>query len=125
MKKFAAILLAVMMLFALTACGGSSEPADPNCGTYTLTSAEMMGISMAPEEVFTGESYLELRDGGDASLTLDGDTVPATWVLDGANITVSIEDGGVTYDSTGTLTEGVIVINLLDMGMNFTFEKAQ
>ena len=66
MKKIIALLLVIVMLLSLTACGGG-EP-DPNAGVYQGVRGEMDGIVLTMEELYPGESYLELKDGGKADL---------------------------------------------------------
>lgn len=119
MKKLMTLLLSLLFVFALVGCGGSVD--DPNAGTYVLTSSEMGGITLGADEVFTGESYIELEGGGDATVCLDGDSISADWVLEDTVFTITI-DG---QDSVGTLENGVIRVNLLDMGMDFIFEKSE
>ena len=49
MKKFLAILLAALMLFSLTACGGDKDSvaaADPNLGVYNGVSVVTLGMEM-------------------------------------------------------------------------------
>lgn len=120
MKKITALLLALMMVFAFAACG-SSEPDDPNCGTYHCTTAEMMGVEMDPSEFYDSECSIELKNGGKAKMTLDSDSGSGSWVVDGNAITITI-DG---VDSVGTIEDGVMVIDLIGMGINFTFERSE
>ena len=70
MKRIFALFLAVVMLLSLTACGG--EP-DPNAGKYLGVRGEMNGVILTMEELYPGESYLELKDGGKGKLVLEGD----------------------------------------------------
>ena len=123
MKKILVVVLALAMIFALAACGegGSSDGAssDPNVGVYTGTSVEMMGITMDMSEIYEGDCTLELKDGGKATVTLDGDSIDATWAVDGDAITVTIEG----EESAGTIADGTIVLDLMNMGMKMTFVK--
>ena len=52
MKKVLAVVLCLLMLVSATACSGKKEkeetPADSNLGLYTLTTAEMSGLSNPP-----------------------------------------------------------------------------
>lgn len=123
MKKLTVILLALMLVFTFAACGGGGggESADPNAGIYTLTSASMSGISLSPEELYTGESYVELKDNGKCTVCLDDESVSGKWILEGTDLTITTED----VDSYGTLQDSVIVVDLFEMGMDFTFEKTE
>ena len=115
MKKIIAILLAIAMLLSLAACGGG-EP-DPNAGKYQGISAKALGMTMEMSEVYPGETWVELQSGGKGTVMLDGDEFPMKWTLDGEAITITIED----VDSVGTLADGIITVELMDMGVEMTF----
>ena len=117
MKKRIAILLTIVMLLSLAACGGG-EP-DPNAGKYQGISAKAFGLAMDMSEVYPGETWVELKSGGKGTVMLDGDDFPMKWTLDGEAITITIED----VDSVGTLADGVITVDLMDMGVEMTFLK--
>ena len=114
MKRIFALFLAVVMLLSLAACGG--EP-DPNAGKYLGVRGEMNGVILTMEELYPGESYLELKDGGKGKLVLEGDAFNITWKLDGENFTMDIE--GDACD--GTLKDGVVIFDFMNMGMLLTF----
>ena len=117
MKKIIAILLSIAMLLSLAACGGG-EP-DPNAGKYQGVSAKALGMTMAMSEVYPGETWVELKSGGKGTVMLDGDDFPMKWTLDGEAITITVED----VDSVGTLADGIITVDLMDMGVEMTFLK--
>ena len=117
MKKIIAILLSIAMLLSLAACGGG-EP-DPNAGKYQGVSAKALGMTMAMSEAYPGETWVELQSGGKGTVMLDGDNFPMKWTLDGEAITITIED----VDSVGRLADGVITVDLMDMGVEMTFLK--
>ena len=116
MKRILAILLTLAMLLSLAACGGGD---DPNAGVYTGTKAEMMGMEMSMDEIYAGENSLQLKSGGKGTITLEGDSFGLKWALDGESLTLTI-DG---VDCTGTLKNGVIKIDFMNMGVLLTFEK--
>lgn len=118
MKKLVAILLAIAMLLSLAACGGETAE-DPNAGKYLGTTAKAFGMIMDMSEIYPGETWLELKSGGKGNIMLDGDEFPIKWALEGDTFTLTI-DG---VDSVGTLNEGVIVMDLMDMGVEMTFLK--
>lgn len=117
MKKRIAILLTIVMLLSLAACG-SGEP-DPNAGKYQGISAKALGMTMDMSEVYPGETWVELKSGGKGTVMLDGDDFPMKWTLDGEAITITIED----VDSVGKLADGVITVDLMEMGVEMTFLK--
>ena len=117
MKKIIAILLTIVMLLSLAACGGG-EP-DPNAGKYQGISAKALGMTMDMSEVYPGETWVELKSGGKGTVMLDGDEFPMKWTLDGEAITITI-DG---VDSVGSLANGVLTVDLMEMCVEMTFLK--
>ena len=118
MKKIIALLLALAMLLFLAACGGSAEE-DPNAGKYMGVSAAVGGFSMPMSDIYPGETWIELKSGGKGDIMLDGDSFGLKWTLEGETFTLTLEG----VDSVGTLKNGVIVIDLMDMGCVMTFRK--
>lgn len=118
MKKLLAIFLTLTMLLSLAACGGSTEE-DPNAGKYLGTTAKALGMTMEMSEVYPGETWVELKSGGKGTIMLDGDDFSMKWTLEGEAITITIEG----VDSVGTLADGVITVDLMNMGVEMTFLK--
>ena len=118
MKKIIAFLLTLAMLLSLAACGGSAEE-DPNAGKYIGISAAVGGFSMPMSDIYPGETWIELKSGGRGDIMLGGDNFPMKWALEGEVFTLTI-DG---VDSVGTMSNGAIVIDLMDMGCVMTFQK--
>lgn len=119
MKKIIAILLAFAMLLTLSACGEEKED-DPNFGKYFGTTVDVLGQLMDMAEVYEGECYVELK-ADDVCVMMLGDTSgKGTWTLNGEDIVLTI-DG---VDSTGTLKDGVLTVDLLGMGMEAIFVKS-
>lgn len=117
MKKIIALLLAVVMLLCLAACGGG-EP-DPNAGIYLGIRGEMDGIVLTMEELYPGESYLELKNGGKAELVLEGDKINGKWTLEGDKFNLVVEG----EDCPGTLKDGIVTFDFTGIGMYLTFAK--
>ena len=118
MKKIIALLLALAMVLSLAACGGSAEE-DPNAGKYLGTTAKALGMVMPMSDIYEGETWLELKSGGKGTIMLDGDDFSMKWTLEGEAITITI-DG---VDSIGTLADGVITVDLMNMGVEMSFLK--
>lgn len=118
MKKIIALLLALAMLLSLAACGGSEEE-DPNAGMYYGTNATVMGFSMPMSEVYEGETWVELKNGGKGTIMLDGDDFSMKWKLEGETFTLTVEG----EDSVGTLVDGIITVDLMNMGCVMEFRK--
>ena len=118
MKKIIALLLTLAMLLSLAACGGSTEE-DPNAGKYIGISAAVGGFSMPMSDVYEGETWLELKSGGRGTIMLGGDDFSIKWSVEGEEITISVQG----EDSIGTLKNGAVVVDLMDMGCVMTFQK--
>lgn len=113
MKRITALALALILVFALVACGGSSGGAKP--GTYKLTGmvqdgedlsdqiTEMeaygLSISLVLNEDKTGylEMYGEQMDltWDEKNLTVDGDAQPYT--MEGDNLILKEDETSLTF----------------------------
>lgn len=119
MRRNIALLLALVMLFTLTACGGEKHN-DANLGKYVGATVEVFGEDVNISEIYSeGENYIELRSGGKCVFVLDGDSVSGKWKLDGNDIVLTVEN----VDSTGTLKDGVLAIDFMGQGIQMTFVK--
>lgn len=123
MKKVTGILLAALMVFGLTACGGGGgEPDNPRVGTYEGVSVSMMGIELGTEEVFEKGVTLELKNKGKCTLTVDGDGGSGKWTLEGD--TIHITGGGADEYGTFTSETELVLENLQGSGVDIKFAKA-
>lgn len=114
--KIASLLLAVLMLACMAACGGNSEP-DPNEGLYEGTSAEMWGLSLNINDVYDGGFSVELMGNGKCRISVGDEAARGKWELDGTAFSCS--GGGV--DLEGTLQDGVMILeNVMDSGVRMT-----
>ena len=112
MKKTLTVLLVLVLLFSLCACGED----DPNAGLYTCTKIETSGMTMGVEDVFPKGVTLELKNGGRGILDVEGDSGTIRWAMDGDKFIMETSDG----TSEGTLIDGVITIELIDSGVTLT-----
>lgn len=117
MTKITALLLTVALLLGLAACGVPTYD-ESLLGVYTCYAVELMGYNMVADEVLSATSTLELKQGGKGNMSVEGESASIKYTLEGENITVEIE--GET--AKGTLKEGVIDIEIMEMHMFFIQE---
>ena len=117
MKKLLSILLTLALALSLCACGGPQYD-ESLMGVYTCYAVEMLGIEMKADEVLSQTSTLELKQGGKGKMNIEGTSGSVKYTLDGETITVDID--GET--ATGTLKDGVLHIEIMNMNMYFIQE---
>ena len=108
MKRIIALLLAVMMVIGLSACGGDSA-AKSAAGTYKGEYTKMVGDSddaKSTDAVFT----LTLESNGKGKHERDGLTLDVTWELNGEEFKMQETFLGMGIDYTGTLKDGKLDI---------------
>ena len=127
-KQVLALLMTLVMIFSLAACGGSggSGGGESAAGTYNLTKMSSGGEEISMEEMseIAGMDVgmtLELTEDNKFTMDMgvlgDGEKVSGTWKMDGDSLILSAEGDelSVTYD-------GKTIV--LDMeGEGLTFEK--
>lgn len=119
MKRFLAGLLALVMVLCFVGCG-SSAPDDPNCGLYTATEGEMMGITVPVEDIWEGGFTIELKGGGKCTLVVDGTSENDKYTLE--NGAVHIEGRGFELD--GTVADGTMILeDVMGSGVQLTLVK--
>ncbi|MBR0303052.1 MAG: hypothetical protein IJQ80_04320 [Clostridia bacterium] len=105
MKKFFALLIVAAMVFTLVACGSSKY-----VGKYK---ADIMGMTIE----------LELKSGGKAVATIEGEESNFEW--SSKDKTITLKDSDTTTD--GTVSDDGKTITFSDfggMGVEVVFEKA-
>ena len=117
MKNFPLLLLPLLCVLFLSACGDSGDPAassevDPAClGKYQCTSIVMDSVAMNP----TGK-WLQLNADGTAATFLTEEESEAEWQLNGQDFTMTV--AGQTV-GTGKLQGTTLTLEM--MGMVYTF----
>ena len=119
MKKTLSFILAVILLFALAACGSGGNSTDPNIGKYIGYQIDVFGWEPIESVYDAGENYVELKSGGKGTFCLDGEDVAIKWTLDGENLTMTASG----QTCTGTLKDGLITTDYFGMDMTMTFLK--
>ena len=124
-RKLTALILMLGLLAGLAACGGVGG--DPNLGVYTGTKVVMFEEEYPMTDIYDqGDNLVELKSDGKGIITLDGDQIEMTWTLaEDGKFNIHIDDGSGedAVDCPGTLTDGVIVIDFMEMGLDMYFEK--
>ena len=121
MKKFAALLLAVMMLVFLVSCGGGESKGAEYVGKYNCVWANVLDVELTGEDVPV--KSLELKADGKCVWTADDGTESEyDYEVDGT--TLKISSYGLDY-ATGTVADGKIDIpDWMGLGFAYKFEKA-
>ncbi len=123
MKKTVAVLLALVCVISLCACGGSGGRSDDAlAGQYKAVKAEAMGVELTGDDV-SGFS-ITLEKGGKAVFEVEGTKGKGTWVNDDETVTLTVEG----TDMTGTYGDGTIKFegfleDLIGVSMDITFAK--
>ena len=98
--------------------GLATEPAAAGpLGLYKGDTYEYSGQSFKMGDIYDGPCTIELLDDSKAVFFLGGEEMQCTWVLDGEDF---ILDNG-AVKSHGTLVNGVITLDFMNMGMIMTF----
>ena len=98
MKRILAFVLSAVMLLSLCACGGA---ADPNLGDY----AELTGTTA---EEAADSFKVDLKNGGKATFTIDGEDTDVSWKLEGETFTLFDDE----QSMEGTLKDGEITLDV-------------
>lgn len=107
MKKVIALLMAVMMVIGLTACGNSELKAAS--GTYKGEYTKMVGDD--EDDKTTDEEFtLTLESNGKGKHDRDGLSIDVTWELEGENFKMTETFMGMKLEYTGTLKDGKLDI---------------
>lgn len=127
-KAIAIVLLAVMILGLLAACGGSKDSGDKKfLGTYKFSKlgdmtvqeyADLIEMSLEEAQNFM---TLELKSGGKGVFSTDDDPTDITWKVDGEKLVLTgTNDDGSVDSIEGTIKDGVIVLQFDDEVIELT-----
>lgn len=121
MKKVTAVILILMILISLVACGGKADnKVDPNLGMWKAISATLEGETMEAKELFDEGVLLELKAKGKYILIWDGDTENGKWSYKDGKLVITRDEG----EFTGSIKNGILILkNVADSGMDIFFEK--
>lgn len=120
LKRLPALLLTVMMLLGLTACG--KDNGMDITGKYLCIAIAEDGVNfIAPEN---DQQYVELKKNGKGEIYTDL-AFEMTWEMDGENFAGSYEIFGIDAPITGTLKDNVLEIHDDDVVMRYLKEGAE
>lgn len=121
MKKRFALILALVLVFVLCACGAGEEPEeapeeappDPAIGSWELTGLELDGMDVSAYSV-QFDIRMEFRPDGTGTVTSGEDSFSVTW------------QNGSFYDGSESITYTVEgdTLSFLSDGMTFLFTRA-
>lgn len=104
LRKLSCILLAVLMLLSLTACGGTGNTDSDYLGVWVVTNMEMFGMNFTAKDLAStgGGISFDLQKDGKAIIKMDNgsgeDQTEGEWGRNGNNIVIT--------DSSGSLDLG-------------------
>ena len=121
MKRNRGWMLLAALCVLLSACGARSAAVPAAAaGRYAGAAVCIYGGEWTPmDEVYSGESYLELQADGRGTLCLGGDEAALRWQLDGTALTLTA--GRETC--RGTLESGRIETDLFGADIRLTFSR--
>ena len=91
MKKLFSLILALLLLITLGACGKSGGRADDALvGKYVAVSGTAMGVTLSGDDM--AGFKLELMSGGKAKLNVEGTAAEGKWKNDDNTLTLTIEN---------------------------------
>ncbi len=126
MKKFFAILLAVVLTFGCVAACTKTEPKtdvkgdSEVVGTWTLTKAKVMGMELSAEDIGVKMGFTFNAD-GTGSMDNDGEEINGlSWSQNGNTVTLGVM-GEALYDLT--LENGQLLLHEPENDVDMIFEK--
>ena len=116
------MLLAVLFLGLLAACGGGKGGGDGLSGVYKLSRMGDMTVQDLADALYEGDvkkaqSFvsLEIKSGGKGAFSTDSDSESITWEAEGEKFTLVAKDENDQDDIIeGTIKDGVITLYVED-----------
>ena len=113
--RIIALALVLSAVLMLTAC---SSVAKEDLGVYTLKYVIRDGEKFQADDLYDTDSTLELSK-NKATLTLDGESYTGEWSVQDDNLQFTVDE----QTSSGTISNGVCMLNLLDSGLVYVFAR--
>lgn len=122
MRRVFSIILALVMVISISACGSSGRADEELVGKYIAVTGTSMGMTLSGEDMagFT----LDLKSGGKVTMDVEGSSTNGKWVNDDTTITLTIEN----TEMVGKLGEDTIIFEgilkeLVGISMDLKFAK--
>lgn len=122
MRRVFSIILALVMVISISACGSSGRADEALVGKYIAVTGTSMGMTLSGEDMagFT----LDLKSGGKVTMDVEGSSTNGKWVNDDTTITLTIEN----TEMVGKLGEDTIIFEgilkeLVGISMDLKFAK--
>jgi len=113
MKKTISLLMALVFLLSLAACGGSGGGSGGNNEILGLYNCSVIDLGMGAEWVSAGEGVsLELKSGGNAVFKSDDENVEYKWTVKGTELTLNASG---LIEFKGEVRKDIIILDLLGM----------
>jgi len=110
-------MLAAALFLFITACNRGSD--DPHVGRWNAVSITALGLTVDVGEAFVRETSLLLRDNGNSTVTIDGNSTTGQWSIYGGIVRVSA--GGQNFTGLIDHENGYLILYLPGHGMEVNF----
>ena len=122
MKRVVSLVLALLLMVSLSACGSSGRADEALVGKYLAVTGTSMGMTLSGADMagFT----LELKSGGKVTMTIDDTSADGKWVNDDKTITLTIDNTDMVGKlDKDTITFESILKELVGTSMDLKFAK--
>ena len=122
MKRVVSLVLALLLMVSLSACGSSGRADEALVGKYLAVTGTAMGMTLSGNDMagFT----LELKGGGKATMSIDGTSADGKWINDDKTITLTIDNTDMVGKlDKDTITFESILKELVGTSMDLKFAK--
>lgn len=122
MRRVFSIILALVMVISLSACGSSERADEALVGKYIAVTGTALGMTLSGDDIagFT----LELKSGGKVTMDVEDSSVDGKWINDDNTITLTIEKTEMVGKlGKDTITFEGILKELVGISMDLKFAK--
>ena len=122
MKRVVSLVLALLLMVSLSACGSLGRADEALVGKYLAVTGTAMGMTLSGNDMagFT----LELKGGGKVTMSIDGTSADGKWVNDDKTITLTIDNTDMVGKlDKDTITFESILKEMIGTSMDVKFAK--